>query len=178
MQDAQLMPMKRQIVSKVQDVLEAMRTRLKEALKQEPLPEVVQPLRYGKISRGENYHQQPYLVLDFPAVLEQEDVFLFRTMFWWGHYWSSHFLLQGEFLQHFGEHVFERKDELKGNWTLQTQGDPWEHRLGEMVPIKQASPVKDPEFMKLSRKWPLSTTPAAAEAESLESWRQVQALLR
>jgi len=40
----------------------------------------------GKISRGENYRQLPYLVLDFPRFSSGNKVFMYRTMFWWGNY--------------------------------------------------------------------------------------------
>lgn len=40
----------------------------------------------GKISRGENYKGLPYLVLDFPRYSNDKKIFIYRTMFWWGHY--------------------------------------------------------------------------------------------
>ena len=42
----------------------------------------------GKISRGENYRGLPYLILDYPAYFSQKDIFAFRTMFWWGHFFQ------------------------------------------------------------------------------------------
>jgi len=42
----------------------------------------------GKISRGENYKGLPYLVLDFPRFTSGKKVFIYRTMFWWGNYFS------------------------------------------------------------------------------------------
>lgn len=40
----------------------------------------------GKISRGENYKGLPYLVLDFPRYSSGNQLFIYRTMFWWGNY--------------------------------------------------------------------------------------------
>ncbi len=53
----------------------------------------------GKISRGENYRQLPYQVLDFPKLFKKEDIFALRTMFWWGHFFSSTLHLQGKSLE-------------------------------------------------------------------------------
>ena len=38
----------------------------------------------GKLSRGENYQQLPYMILDFPRKFKGNEVFAYRTMFWWG----------------------------------------------------------------------------------------------
>ena len=43
----------------------------------------------GKISRGENYRNLPYMVLDYPTLFTNESSFSFRTMFWWGNFFSS-----------------------------------------------------------------------------------------
>src|SRR5437762_7300116 len=43
--------------------------------------EVLRPS--AKISKGENYHGLPYLILDFPRFFEHKDIFAIRTMFWW-----------------------------------------------------------------------------------------------
>ena len=42
----------------------------------------------GKIFRGENYLGLPYLLLDYPKYFGNDSVFAFRTMFWWGQYFS------------------------------------------------------------------------------------------
>ena len=52
----------------------------------------------GKISKGENYLGLPYLVLDYPALFQKQDVFAFRTMFWWGHGFSFTFQTSGLYM--------------------------------------------------------------------------------
>ena len=42
-----------------------------------------------KISKGENYLGLPYLILDFPKKLEDENQFAVRNFFWWGNYFST-----------------------------------------------------------------------------------------
>ena len=41
-----------------------------------------------KISKGENYLNLPYLVLDLPKIDGNHFPILCRTMFWWGNYFS------------------------------------------------------------------------------------------
>src|SRR5664279_575656 len=41
-----------------------------------------------KISKGEHYKGLPYVVLDYPRLFTQENIFAIRTLFWWGNYFS------------------------------------------------------------------------------------------
>ena len=63
----------------------------------------------GKIFRGENYRQLPYLVLDYPKHFSKESVLAFRTMLWWGNFFSCTLHLQGKALD-------ERRSSLIQNW--------------------------------------------------------------
>ncbi len=50
----------------------------------------------GKISKGEQLNGLPYMILDYPRFKQGDDLLLFRTMFWWGHYFSVTLHLQGD----------------------------------------------------------------------------------
>ncbi|MFK5012123.1 hypothetical protein ACI4AC_27485, partial [Klebsiella pneumoniae] len=39
-----------------------------------------------KISKGEQYLQLPYVMLDFPRNFTDNDFFAIRTFFWWGNH--------------------------------------------------------------------------------------------
>lgn len=52
-----------------------------------------------KISKGEQYEQMPYVVLDYPRFFSKENVFAIRTFFWWGNYFSITLHLKGTFLE-------------------------------------------------------------------------------
>src|SRR4051812_17613378 len=54
-----------------------------------------------KISRGENYLGLPYLVLDYPRVFQQHDIFAIRSFFWWGHFFSSTLHVSGHYQETF-----------------------------------------------------------------------------
>ena len=48
-----------------------------------------------KISKGENYLQLPYLILDYPAIFEKNNIFALRTFFWWGNFFSINLHISG-----------------------------------------------------------------------------------
>lgn len=50
-----------------------------------------------KISKGENYLQLPYVLLDYPRCFDKTDVFAVRTMFWWGNFFSCTLHLSGKY---------------------------------------------------------------------------------
>ena len=50
----------------------------------------------GKISKGENYGDLPYVMLDYPAFFSRENIFAVRTMFWWGNFFSITLHVSGE----------------------------------------------------------------------------------
>lgn len=54
----------------------------------------------GKISKGENHQDLPFVVLDTPFYLFEKDFLLCRTMFWWGKYCSISLIIKGEFFEH------------------------------------------------------------------------------
>lgn len=49
----------------------------------------------GKISRGENYLGYPWFILDHPATFQKDQLFAFRTLVWWGNYFSVTFHVSG-----------------------------------------------------------------------------------
>lgn len=52
----------------------------------------------GKIFKGENYLQFPYINLDYPREFGN-DVFAYRSMFWWGHHFSFTLHLSGKYYE-------------------------------------------------------------------------------
>ena len=58
-----------------------------------------------KISKGENYRGLPYLILDYPRVFKGPDIFAIRSMFWWGHFFSTTLHLSGRYKKAFEEKI-------------------------------------------------------------------------
>jgi hypothetical protein len=69
------------------------------------LPEVMQ--LSPKISKGNQYHGLPYLMLDYPRYFGKEDVFAIRSFFWWGNYFSVTLHLKGKYKDLYSGNYFQ-----------------------------------------------------------------------
>lgn len=114
----------------------------------------------GKISKGENYNGLPYLVLDYPALFKENDIFAFRTMFWWGKFFSSTLHLQHKSLDYFREKLTSAIDKLSANKIFISVGEtPWQYHYQQdnyqKCIVSHADHIKNCSFLKLSRKFSL-----------------------
>jgi hypothetical protein len=118
-----------------------------------------------KISKGENYHGLPYVMLDYPRYFDKENVFAIRTFFWWGNFFSSTLHLKGKYKTAFEKNIVANYDLLiKHNYSLCISNDEWDFRFTENNYQPVASLNKNDrekiivtsEFIKLSAKMPLS----------------------
>ncbi len=118
-----------------------------------------------KISKGENYRQLPYVMLDYPRLFGKEDMSAVRTFFWWGNFCSVNLLMAGSYKTASQEKVIEHYNLLAGNnYFICTAATPWEHHFeeGNFTPlnlvsqIEFASIVKGHSFLKIAKKIPLS----------------------
>jgi hypothetical protein len=83
-----------------------------------------------KISKGENYKGLPYLVLDQPRYFDRDHVLSIRTMFWWGHFFSSTLHLSGRFKDQYGVHLLDAFQTLgKEDYSICINDDEWEHHF-------------------------------------------------
>ena len=115
----------------------------------------------GKVFRGENYKKLPYIVLDYPKHFSRESVFAFRTMFWWGNFFSITLHLEGEDLENLRKTLIQNRDKLKGNriWFC-CNSTPWEYRyqddnyieVDKLTSDELKSELENRSFIKLSRK--------------------------
>jgi hypothetical protein len=110
-----------------------------------------------KISKGENYQELPYVMLDYPRFFSKEDVFAVRCFFWWGHYFSCTLHLKGLYKKQY-EHRIDaaiKKDELKG-WYINSTDEEWNHTVAEsMQLINSDSDVVLKNIIKLTAILPL-----------------------
>ncbi|MEM6843101.1 MAG: hypothetical protein AAF632_12805 [Bacteroidota bacterium] len=117
------------IQQKANQLLATTQLQLKEYITNQvpAFPEVVLT-EGGKISRGENYQQLPYYVLDYPRLLSQNDVFNLRTMIWWGHELSISWHLAGHSLSHFRSRLESQWAAVKRlDWHVCVGDDPWQY---------------------------------------------------
>jgi len=113
--------------------------------------------RQAKISKGENYLNLPYMVLDYPAVFSKKDIFAYRTMFYWGNFFSTTLHLQGKYLEQLRQRLFDEASVLiESNIYISTGISPWHYhyKADNYIPLTQENRAKilnDP-FIKLSLK--------------------------
>ncbi|MGE5106775.1 MAG: hypothetical protein ACM3H8_04490 [Sphingobacteriales bacterium] len=85
-----------------------------------------------KISKGENYHGLPYVVLDYPRYFEKENSFAVRSFFWWGNFFSSTFLVKGKYKKQFAEKFYDNYSFLSDyNYSICISEDEWDFRFTE-----------------------------------------------
>lgn len=147
---------------------------LEKLLEQLKTNEVVQDLfsqfhldpHNGKISKGENYLGCPWQILDYPRLFKKENVFAFRTLCWWGNYYSCTIQLSGSYLQQCRKRI-EKNLSLKSdpNLFICVNNDPWQHHFEKNNYILVSEVLQDEvlfnsltkkNFIKLSCKFPLT----------------------
>lgn len=126
LQDPSLLPMKARVCEKYEEQLDSLWNQYGEmliGLKSTSFREILGAK--GKISKGENYMQQAYRVLDYPSMLTRYDMLLFRTMMLWGDAFSWHFILAGKYLDRFRDRVCLNKYRIPKGGYLSCHDDPW-----------------------------------------------------
>ena len=117
-----------------------------------------------KISKGEQYHGLPYLMLDFPRIFDKKDIFAVRTFFWWGNFFSITLHLKGSYQQQCLYSVLENFELLKEvGFLMATSTDEWEHHPieGNYINLKDvdvsdfAALAGNHPFLKLSKTFPI-----------------------
>ncbi|MEO7120099.1 MAG: hypothetical protein ABIY62_03325, partial [Ginsengibacter sp.] len=160
MQNKEWILTKRSIIEKVCHLFGNMHHVYKEILQNENLPAgLFSEDTSGKISKGENYLGLPYVILDYPAVFNKENVFAIRTMFWWGNFFSISLHLAGKsLLTHNGflKSFFYLKEK---DFFICINENQWEHNF-ESNNFIHASKLKainkkqifERNFLKISKK--------------------------
>lgn len=119
----------------------------------------------GKIFRGENYEGLPYLVLDYPKHFSKTAVLAFRTMFWWGNFFSFTLHLQGKALESKREMLAQKIPGLKKKQIYICINDnPWQYhyKKDNYLPIDRFSDtalkkmILQKDFIKLSARIPVN----------------------
>lgn len=128
----------------------------------------------AKISKGENYRQLPYVMLDYPRCFNAENTFTIRTMFWWGNFFSITLQLSGNHKKLFEKKIVDSIALLKEEEFFICIGeDRWQHHfeqdnycaVNKLGNEKFRETLFDKEFIKLSVKFPL------------QQWNEMQSML-
>jgi hypothetical protein len=173
LQDAEVLLLKRQALEKVEATLSSLIpfyqqeaaglfTRYPELATQPP-----------KLSRGENYRGLPYRVLDFPRYAAGEDLFLFRSMFWWGHFFSFTLHVQGRYWEKMKGALAQAG--FPAGVFVCIDDTPWEYHYGpdNYLPLDEAErdTVLAKPFLKLSLALPLPCQPEEVLEFGAEAFR-------
>lgn len=108
-----------------------------------------------KISKGENYVNLPYLVLDLPKIEGNNFPILCRTMFWWGKYFSFNVFIRKDDFD--TKTIFEniRKLNDDGIYLLKNE-QIWQQDLDndDYIPLSKNPSIGPAEhtYLKLSKK--------------------------
>lgn len=156
--DLQFLRTKASVSAKIHDLLMATRHGIESTLSRvNPLDIQKGLLKQGKISKGENYLGLPYQVLDYPAYFSKTDTFAFRTMFWWGNFFSSTLHLEGLSHQLYKQKFIDNLDRLSTQEIYICTGDtPWQYHYEtdnyQLLTIDHQDHINKNSFLKLSKK--------------------------
>ena len=139
----------------------------------------------GKISKGENYQQLPYVILDYPAFFDRENIFAIRTMFWWGNFFSITLHLSGTFKEQFKEKIPATFSFLqKNNFFICVNKNEWEHHFeadnyitSSAITLQQFEKIHQNNFLKISKKIALSQWDETNDF-IINSFREIMQLLQ
>ena len=114
-----------------------------------------------KISRGENYRQLPYVMLDYPRYFEKQDTLAIRTFFWWGNFFSINMQLSGNIKNNVINNLTTNFLHLQQNdYWICVNNNPWQHYFEEdnylplqKITMEQFSVMLNRElFIKIGKK--------------------------
>ncbi len=119
-----------------------------------------------KISRGEQHHGLPYVILDYPRLFSREDVFAIRTFFWWGKFFSLTLHLKGKYLALFENALYSNAEKLSGKgFHVSISDDEWRQDFDpdNYSPVSISEEIikannSEQKFLKLAVNWPLDNT--------------------
>ena len=160
------------IVSEIENLLRGTKNILLEMVERENFNFLSeQDLMKGRVFKGEYYRELPFVTLDFPSTFEKENVFAYRTMFWWGNFFSTTLHLQGEYLEFFRTNLLSNFDLLlKEDVYLCVGNTPWEYHYEKDNYVKLSSEhielINNSPFIKLSKRIPLEQIESVPQLSS------------
>ena len=173
--NADLILTKNAILKKVHQLLGNLQADLQKYLMLNPagLPANVSVSTF-KISKGENYKGLPYLMLDYPRLFEQENIFAIRTMFWWGNFFSVTLHLSGRYKKDAEEKLIAGYEGLKEKgYSFSINEDQWEHHF-ERDNTVLVSGFSKSDFERSVREKPFIKL---ANKISLQQWDDAEEIL-
>ena len=158
LKDTDFLLSKAAVLKKINRLLEHTREELKicVATSDFSFPEGTDVLN-GKISKGENYKNLPYMVLDYPTLFSKNSYFAYRTMFWWGNFFSATLHLEGIALNYYTSSIKKNINTLLQKDIYIGVGEtPWQYHYEEdnytLLNRNHGDFITGNKFLKLSKK--------------------------
>ena len=166
---------KRTIIDKAVQLLSALCDNMRDIVDAEKVnlpPEAF--LSEPKISKGENYRQLPYVILDYPRNFSAGNILAVRTMFWWGNFFSITLHLAGNHKKIFYEHVNKKIALLQNSdYYLCINEDQWQHHFEEGNYVSVSCKTND-ELLEIFQQQPFIKI---ARRFSLSQWNEMPVIL-
>lgn len=133
LQDPRWLLTKNRVITRIYDLLGHQATALQQYRSLLP-PEVCDTP--PKISRGENYQELPWVMLDYPRLFSPSAVFALRSFFWWGRFWNISLHLKGAYLDYLSGWTDKRWQAFEAlGGRCSCTGDEWNHDWYESAGI-------------------------------------------
>ncbi len=166
-QNGEFLLIKKQAIEKVLTIFSALKEEIESLLEQNQWWDHI-PGEIGdvKMAKGESYRDLPYVILDYPRKFSFEDIFAYRCMFWWGHFFSFTLHLQGKSRKKFAPLLKDGIQQADPSGLFLAIGDtPFEYHYGadnykplaDFTTTEVDTLFEDKEFIKLSSKIPVES---------------------
>ncbi len=171
-EDTDFLKSKINIISEILILMETTKNRLIEVVEKENIDFLSEPkFQKGRTFKGEYYRELPFVTLDFPNIFEKENVFAYRTMFWWGNVFSSTLHLQGKYLELHRAKLLSNFDMLLHQDIYICVGEtPWEYHYGKdnyvKLSLEHRDIIENSHFIKLSKRIPLEQIESVPQVSS------------
>ncbi len=174
--DDRVMLVKGAVIDKVVARLGGLSVRQSECLAgvADRLPEALRTT--PKVSKGENYRGQPYVVLDNPRHFRVDDILAIRTMFLWGHHLAVTLHLRGRHRERFRPSLEAALPMLRsGGFQVCVSDREWEHHFGDGN-YRPARDLASGEWTALLRDRPFTKVAFALPPSELnDGWDRLMA---
>jgi len=144
--DREFLLTKKSIQTKVYQLFNSLVENIKD--KSDVLP--LQLLSNPNFSRGENYKDLPYFVLDYPNHFSRSDIFTIRSIVRWGYEFSFHLLVSGKFKDTLSLEAIINNQLNLPIWIC-INDSPWEHYF-EASNYKLISSISETEIECIIKK--------------------------
>ena len=177
---------KNRIIEKIKIVFASLQTQEQRAFELSKYLKTEELNTSPKISKGENYKGLPYLVLDYPRFFNREDIFLIRSFFWWGNFFSTTLQLSGKFKTMYEKKIITAFEHLQSlHFHICINDDQWQHHfeadnylsLPDLSPVRFEEIIVQRPFIKLSKKMPIGQLHDIEES-LLDNFNQLISVLR